>query len=491
MRYSTIIALVATSLLYDCAALHILPQRDTSPTVVGLKIQRKHVLNPVVRDTLRRRQTVTQSLDNEGTLYFANLSIGTPPQDLRLHIDTGSSDLWTNAPSSRICGLRQQPCASSGTYDANSSSTYNFVSGDFNISYIDGTGATGDYVTDTVRIGGRSLEDLQFGVGYYSESPQGILGIGYTANEAQVNRNNKPAYPNLPQALVDANLIQSNAYSLWLDDLQSNTGSILFGGVDSDKYIGSLQTLPIQREQNEYTEFVISISGMSLVQNGRNSSLVNDLPTAAILDSGSSITYLPNDLISDIYTALNVQYSRRHETAFCDCDLANQNITLDFTFTSPTISVPMRELVIDPNSDTYVQDQRVRKRQISSNGDSLCMFGLAPSGGSSALLGDTFLRSAYVVYDLANNEISLAQTNFDATTSNVREIGTGSDSVPDATPIGNVVEASVTQTGGSRIGGPSSTRTSPSAGNSRGSRISIPVSAMTLFWVIAYIFFSA
>jgi hypothetical protein len=56
-------------------------------------------------------------------------------------------------------------------------------------------------------------------------------------------------------------------------------------------------------------------------------------------------------------------------------------------------------------------------------------------------LGDTFLRSAYVVYDLANNEISLAQTNFNATGTNVVEIGTGTGSVPDATTVANPVAA--------------------------------------------------
>ena len=287
-------------------------------------------------------------------------------------------------------------------------------------------------------------------------------------------------YPNMPQAMVDANLIQSNAYSLWLDDLESSTGSILFGGVDTDKYVGSLQTLPIQRERGGYTQVVISISGMSLIQNGRNSSLTNDLPTTALLDSGSSLTYLPDDLTNDIYTALDVQYSQRDGTPLCSCSLANENITLDFAFTSPTISVPINELVINPNSEQYEQSTSARKRQSFSDSDSVCIFGIAPSGGYRALLGDTFLRSAYVVYDFANNEISLAQTNFESTTSNVREIGTGSESVPDATGVSNPIQATVSQTGGARIGGPTNTPTSTSAASSHGSLASLPVTVSAL-----------
>ena len=438
------------------SALQLL-QQDTA-NAISLKTQRKTVTNPFRRDSLRRRQTVTQSLDNEGTLYFANISIGTPAQSLRLHIDTGSSDLWANSPSSEICSLRRNPCSESGTYNANSSSTYKFVSTLFNVSYVDGSGASGDYATDTISIGGVSLKELQFGIGYESTSPQGVLGIGYTANEAQVSRANQREYPNLPQAMTDGGLIRSNAYSLWLDDVEASTGSILFGGADTDKYHGQLQSLPIQREYNQFADFIITLSGMNIAIDGRNRSLKTDLPTAVLLDSGSSLTYLPNDLVRNIYDLLQVTYDNRQGAAFADCRLANQNITLDFTFTTPTISVPISELVFD--GETSDSEERQDPDSQSAGGspdprdnrDSLCYFGIAPAEGSMAVLGDTFLRSAYVVYDLENNEISLAQTNFNSTESHVSEIGTGSDSVPDATPVTSAIQAAASQTGGARIG---------------------------------------
>jgi len=53
---------------------------------------------------------------------------------------------------------------------ANSSSTYKYVSSDFNISYVDGSAAIGDYATDTLHIGGVDLTDAQFGIGYLSSS---------------------------------------------------------------------------------------------------------------------------------------------------------------------------------------------------------------------------------------------------------------------------------------------------------------------------------
>lgn len=316
-----------------------------APAVIGLDIQRRHVENPVARDRLRRRAgTVLETLDNLETLYFANASLGTPAQKLRLHIDTGSSDLWANAKSSDLCKAQGNQCAESGTYDANSSSTYSFVNSDFNISYVDGSGASGDYAKDTFSFGGQDLKGMQFGIGYTSTSQEGILGIGYTVNEVQVNRAGGQAYPNLPQLLADDKLINSNAYSLWLNDLEASTGSILFGGVDTEKYTGSLQTLPVIAEQGVFAEFIIALTGMGV--NGKAGSLFDNETVPVLLDSGSSLMYLPDDLVTSLYTQFNAQYDSSQGAAFVDCSLANDATTLDFTFSSPTISVPMNELVI-------------------------------------------------------------------------------------------------------------------------------------------------
>ena len=336
------------------------------------------------------------------------------------------------------------------------------------------------------------MTDLQFGIGYVSSSADGILGLGYAADEAQVNAVHQKSYANLPQAMVDAGLVKSNAYSLWLDDLEANTGSIIFGGVDTSKYTGQLQTLPIQKELNEYAEFIITLSSMKIVNDGKIQSLNSDLPTAVILDSGSSLTYLPN--ANAIYSALNVEYIQQSGSAFASCDLANKNVTLDFTFTSPTISVPISELVlsldsVDQGRESSNPGDNGEGSYISGGSDeNICLFGIAPSQGSTPVLGDTFLRSAYVVYDLANNEISLAQTNFNSTTSHVVEIGTGTSSVPDATRIASVVEASVSQSGGARIAAVSGTVTGVSIPTGTSSAVSSHIAydifaAVAGFWV--------
>ncbi len=78
-------------------------------------------------------------------------------------------------------------------------------------------------MTDTFTIGSKKLKTLQFGVGYSSSSAQGILGIGYEVNEVQVGRAGLQSYKNLPSQMVADGLIQSKAFSLWLNDVDANT----------------------------------------------------------------------------------------------------------------------------------------------------------------------------------------------------------------------------------------------------------------------------
>ena len=476
MKTSAATALLLGLFATSSSALQLVPRGNGPPTVVGININRKHVADPVQRDRLRRRQTqtVSETLDNEETLYFANVTLGTPGQSLRLHIDTGSSDLWTNSAESQLCQSRSDPCSVSGTYDPDKSSTSKLISSDFNISYVDGTGALGDYRSDTLNIGGAKLENLQFGLGLDSSSPEGILGIGYPINEIQVNRNNKKQYSNVPQAMVDAKLIQSPAYSLWLDDLESSTGSILFGGIDTKKFEGELSTLPIEKEFGTFAEFFIALSAVSLTSGGKVSNFTgsSDLPVPVLLDSGSSLTYLPNNLAEAIYSALDITNQAVGQNAFCDCGLADTDATLDFTFSSPTISVPMRELAINPGPNEDGSTATF------DDGTPLCIFGIMPADGTPPVLGDTFIRSAYVVYDMGNNEISIAQTDFNATDSNVIEIGTGTEAVPSATAVSSPVTAQVSETGGARLDEATASGTiSPSAISTGGAMGTAPPSA--------------
>jgi hypothetical protein len=397
------------------------PRGGETPKVVGHPIQRKQVDNVLEHDRrrLRKRQGyVEASLTNEATLYFMDVSIGTPPQKLHMHLDTGSSDLWVNVADSRLCESNGDPCSAGGTYNPNSSSTYQYLNSNFKITYVDGTGSSGDYVEDTVQFSGVTLKSQQFGIGYVSSSQEGIIGIGYPTNEVAVRYGYEP-YNNVPASLVEDGYINTNAYSLWLNDLDASTGEILFGGVNSGKYTGDLMTLPILPEiDGQYAEFMIALTAMG--ESGNTGSIISNIAVAALLDSGSSLMYLPNEITKAIYKAVGAKYDPSQGAAFVDCSLANSDATIDFTFSGVTIQVPWNELVIELDYN--------------------CIIGISPSNSQTAVLGDTFLRSAYVVYDIANNEISLAQTDFNSNADNIQEISKGSE-IPNASPVAHAVSS--------------------------------------------------
>lgn len=367
----------------------------------------------------------------QDTLYFINASVGNPPQDLHLHLDTGSSDMWVNTADSELCSLPEDPCEAGGTYDQGASSTAKDAGSGFNISYADGSGAAGGYVTDTFRLGSVSIDDFQFGVGDESSSPRGILGIGYANNEVQVLRDGEDPYDNLPLRLASEGHIQSAAYSIYLNDLDARRGSILFGGVDAERYEGDLETLPVESEGGDFTRLLVTLTKLEF----GGETVQDDMALAVLLDSGSSISYLPGDVVSPLYEAAGASFSQEAGLAFVPCSARDDSKSVDFTFTSPTISVPMDELVLDLSSGSG------RGGVELPDGEDACVFGIAPAGEGTSVLGDTFMRSAYVVFDLENNEISIAQTRLNSSKSDVREIKAGKDGVPGAKKVEDPVQA--------------------------------------------------
>lgn len=206
------------------------------------------------------------------------------------------------------------------------------------------------------------------------------------------------------------------------------TGSILFGGIDTAKFHGSLVVLPVQKSSNNsYTDFTVALSSVSVIDaTGKTAYSQGNLALPVILDSGTTATYLPDDVVNPIISGVGaINNSDFGLTVPCSLSASSANISFGFGGDGgPSISVSLGEFV----TLIYLPDG---SQPTSKKGkDPICGFGLMSSGTGPILFGDTFLRSAYVVYDLANNQIGLAQTNFNATSSNVVEIS-GTD-IPSA-----------------------------------------------------------
>ncbi|KAH9888649.1 aspartic peptidase domain-containing protein [Xylariomycetidae sp. FL2044] len=419
----------------------------------------------------RRAGQFSQELNNNltGGGYYTEVSLGTPPQNVTLILDTGSSDIWVLATNATLCHSASLQAYYGGciaTYDPSASDTYSLVSeDDFNIQYADGSGAEGDYFKDTFHIGGAAIDSLQMGLAENTTINSGLLGIGFAANVAA-----NQAYPNIIDLLVDQNLIDSQAYSLYLDDLYAETGTILFGGLDTQKFIGELKSVPIQPDEEDsdaYSSFTVTLS--SLTSTDGNGTVTNYTRSSfpVILDSGTTLTYLPNAVTYRIFDAIGaVDDTSRTQFVYVSCDYLSQNLTFDFQFgddDGPVIHVPADEVVLD-NVKAYV-DLGLRLPDLPF--ENVCSFGMQPSS-SYYLLGDTFLRSAYVVYDLTNKEIALAPANLNSTESNVIEI-TSASGIPNVSGVASQATVASTAT--------SAATASSSSSSSQGDDTETPTAA--------------
>jgi hypothetical protein len=180
-----------------------------------------------------------------------------------------------------------------------------------------------------------------------------------------------------------------------------------------------------------YSSFTVSLSSLAVSSSDSSDNqdyLSSTLPV--VLDSGTTLTYLPSPVVKQIYATFDaVDDTNNTGLVYVNCDLLSRqkDTTFDFRFgdsSGPLVRVPMDEMVLD-NVKGYVDIGLILP---DLPFDDACSFGIQSLSGYY-LLGDTFLRSAYVVYDLSNKKIALAQANLNATDSNILEI-TKSSGIP-------------------------------------------------------------
>ncbi|KAK3395715.1 aspartic peptidase domain-containing protein [Sordaria brevicollis] len=410
--------------------------------VVQWNIQKRHASTIPNRLPRRAGSTYDAILRNERLQggYYTDCEMGTPGQKVTLQLDTGSSDIWVPDSATSVC---EDNGCQFGSFDPGSSSTFKLVGKDqFSINYVDKSGANGDYFTDVFKIGGVAVKNLTMGLGVDTDIPQGVAGIGYPNNEATANGYGK--YPNLAVSMADEGLIKSMAYSLWLNDLDASQGSILFGGIDTKKYKGDLTRIKIYPAVNgEYFAFIVALTSLHAVSSSGNDTLTSkSFPIPVVLDSGTTLSYLPQDIVQQVWYEVGADYDDRFGMAVLPCSKQKTDGYFSFGFAGPNgprINVRMDELVLDLTTGSPPKFTSGRYK-----GQEMCEFGIQTLGSSDGpfLLGDTFLRSAYVVYDLVNNEIALAETQFNSTGSNVVAFASMGAPIPSATQAPN--QAAVT-----------------------------------------------
>lgn len=393
-------ALLALALPAVAATSHI-PSRDvtstTNPGFVSFPIKRGS-------KTLAARDATASLINEQDASYLIELTFGSNAQAVKIAIDTGSDELFVNPNCNDrdFTESQQQDCTEDGQYDPSTSSTSNVTQETSQIVY--GSGAVNiQYVVDSIGIpgSGTNMTDVQFGVATASQDlNEGILGLGFGKD---VNLN----YSNFVDQLADQGVTNTRAFSVALGTSDTAGGNIIFGGVDTKKFSGSLATSTIQgKAEGDIQRYSTQMNSLTF-KSGSTSNKYSGSDLSVVLDTGSSLCLLPTSVVSSMADDFNAQQDSSGLLEV-DCSLQDTDGSLDFEFDGVTISVPFSQFILSSGNSCILGVQAVES-----------------NSGITALLGDTFLRSAYVVFDQTNMKISMAQ--YVECGTNEQAIATGSD----------------------------------------------------------------
>ncbi|XP_014717259.3 pepsin A [Equus asinus] len=342
---------------------------------------KQHTPNPASKyfpkeaATLAATQPLENYMDEE---YFGTISIGTPPQEFTVIFDTGSSNLWV--PSTYCSSLA---CSNHNRFNPEDSSTYEATSESVSITY--GTGSmTGVLGYDTVRVGGIEDTNQIFGLSesepgsflYYAPF-DGILGLAYPSISAS---GATPVFDNM----WDQGLVSQDLFSVYLSSDDESGSVVMFGGIDSSYYSGSLNWVPVSNEGYwQITVDSITMNGESIACSGG---------CQAIVDTGTSLLAGPLSAIDNIQSYIGASEDSSGE-AVISCSSIDS--LPDIVFTLNGVEFPL-------SPSAYILQE-----------DDSCISGFEgmdvdTSSGELWILGDVFIRQYFTVFDRANNQVGLA-----------------------------------------------------------------------------------
>ncbi|KAI9033596.1 aspartic peptidase domain-containing protein [Phycomyces nitens] len=380
--------------------------------------------------------------------YVVQMSFGTPPQEFTLILDTGSANLWI--PSTQ-CDPNLCP---NTRFDQVASSTFTPTNLNFAVNY--GTGnASGSLATDTVTIAGATVLNQPFGVATstfgllaqqqqpsaspesivqpsgHSTTANGVLGLGFP-KATGIERLQEKGYMSFVFNLVEQNVIPNPVFSIYLNasSISGPAGEIIFGGVDQTKYSGDLvyfSVIPSSMLSNlsslattpstgysDFTYWVLHGQGITVNNNGLESAVPLPSISPMMFDTGATLSFFPYAAVEFMLKAITgpsgYQFDPTTSLFSIDCKLVSSNATIQLHLSTTVSSAPSSTIINIPVANlVYPGDARTLGEAKA------CVFGVAASLSSVSsseftnyIVGDSILRSLYLVYDLGQKRIGVA-----------------------------------------------------------------------------------
>ncbi|XP_048878243.1 pepsin A-like [Brienomyrus brachyistius] len=333
----------------------------------------RHPYKPMVKfaSNFANNEKMTNDADLQ---YYGVISIGNPPQSFTVMFDTGSSNLWI--PSVYCSSVA---CSNHAKFNPKGSKTFKSTSNSVSIQY--GTGSmTGVLGYDTVEVAGIIVRNQIFGLSQteaqfmYYMKPDGILGLAFPSLSSS---GATPVFDNM----MSQRLLSQDLFSVYLSSDSKDGSVVIFGGIDSSYYTGSIYWIPL--------------SSQSYWQITMNSVTINKKAVAcpggcqAIVDTGTSYIVGPSSDVQNLLSSLRASVDQNGD-AFVNCNSVGSMPDLTFTLGGYAFSIP---------PSAYVS-------QTSSG----CMLRISTGGfGQLWILGDVFIREFYSIFDRGNNRVGLAK----------------------------------------------------------------------------------
>lgn len=283
-------------------------------------------------------------------------------------MDTGSSVLWVMGED-----CHTQACTEHDQFGITDSTTYKTGAGEFSIQYATGS-VSGDVITDHVGLAGLDL-NMDFGVAktttdeFINYPIDGILGLARTPGPG-------PNIPTFLQVLQKNNLIKQNIFGMNLQRASdgTNDGEINFGTIDTTKFKGDLNW---QNTVGDLSRWAVPVNGIMV--NGKLTSLQGG--RTAIIDTGTSYLYIPPTDAKPIFDAIPGETPIVNGSYVIPC---NTNAQISLVFNGIAYNLPLKDYVGLPLGDGCVS--HIFPQDVVGD-------------GTTWLVGDTFLKNVYTVFD--------------------------------------------------------------------------------------------
>ncbi|KAE9370836.1 acid protease [Stipitochalara longipes BDJ] len=200
----------------------------------------------------------TRVVHDNGFNYVLNITIGTPPQQVSLNLDTGSSFTFVDP----VCQHNSSfDCTQFSICNVKASTSAKSLGVLEQILYQDGSEWLDvDMYSETFHFGDSEITAQQFGLvtainSFSNDDPgMGLISL-------RPSNSSNPA--SILDTLVAQNIINSRAFSLDLRASSFSKGAIIFGGIDATKYNGSLEKVPMTAAPlplNQYIDGSVCLS---------------------------------------------------------------------------------------------------------------------------------------------------------------------------------------------------------------------------------------